>query len=156
MIGSPGGGARRPEAPPPYRAGGEQPANDGPARQDVGAQHLVGWMDHAADVADEVAAQRLALGRGQVLSLEPVLVPLLLPETDLSGSGQRSGVRGQVGGRERPGWVTLEVMNSSLVSMSGVRRQARNFLEVRAVSSWITPDAHAQTGQSRSSAGDCG
>lgn len=26
--------------------------------------------------------------------------------------------------------------------MSGVRRQARNFLEVRAVSSWRTPEAH--------------
>lgn len=31
--------------------------------------------------------------------------------------------------------VTLEVMNNNFVSMSGVRRQARNFLEVRAVSS---------------------
>lgn len=38
--------------------------------------------------------------------------------------------------------LTLEVMNSSLVSMSGVRRQARNFLEVRAVRSWRTPGTH--------------
>lgn len=44
--------------------------------------------------------------------------------------------------------VTLEVMNSSLVSMSGVRRQARNFLEVRAVSSWRTPETHDTMGLS--------
>lgn len=42
---------------PSYRAGGEQPANDGPAGQDVGAQHLIGRVHHAADVADEVATQ---------------------------------------------------------------------------------------------------
>lgn len=40
-----------------YRACGEQPANDGPAGQDVGAQHLIGRVHHAADVANEVAAQ---------------------------------------------------------------------------------------------------
>lgn len=42
---------------PSYRAGGEQPANDGPAGQDVRAQHLIGWVHHSTDVADEVAAQ---------------------------------------------------------------------------------------------------
>lgn len=81
--------------PPPYRAGGEQPADDGPAGQDVGAQHLIGWVDHPADVADEVTAQRLALGGGQVLPLEPVLVTLLLPKTYLTVWGQRGRVRGQ-------------------------------------------------------------
>lgn len=71
-----------------HRAGGEQPADDGPARQDVGAEHLVGWMHHAADVTDEVAAQGLAVRGGQVLPLEPVLVALLLPEPHLKGKGK--------------------------------------------------------------------
>lgn len=84
---------RRTETPPPYRAGGEQPADNGPAWQDVRAQHLVGWMDHATDVTDEVAAQRLALSGGQVLSLEPVLVALLLPKAYLAVAGQRRRVR---------------------------------------------------------------
>lgn len=75
--------------PPPYRAGGEQPADDGPAWQDVGAQHLIGWVDHPADVTDQVTAQRLALGGGQVLSLEPVLITLLLPKAYLSALWQR-------------------------------------------------------------------
>lgn len=74
--------------PPPYRAGGEQPADDGPAWQNVGAQHLIGWVDHPADVTDEVTAQRLALSGGQVLSLEPVLITLLLPKTYLTMLGQ--------------------------------------------------------------------
>lgn len=45
--------------------------------------------------------------------------------------------------------ATLEVMNSNLVSMSGVRRQARNFLEVRAVSSWRTPKTQRNQHQTR-------
>lgn len=35
---------------------------------------------------------------------------------------------------------TLEVMKSSLVSMSGVSRQARNLRDVRAVRSWSIPE----------------
>lgn len=77
----------------PYRAGGEQPANDSPAGQDVRAQHLIGWVHHAADVANQVAAQRLALCRGQVLSLEPVLVSLLLAKTHLQGERDRIGIK---------------------------------------------------------------
>lgn len=77
-------GQRPSGAPPPYRTGGEQPADDGPAWQDVRAKHLIGWMDHPADVADEVTAQRLALSGGQVLSLEPVLITLLLPKPNLT------------------------------------------------------------------------
>lgn len=122
--------------PPPYRTGSEQPADNGPARQDVRAKHLIGWMDHPTDVTDEVTAQRLALSRGQVLSLEPVLVTLLLPKPylntgyKLEASSRVTELRGRTGVT-----VTLEVMNSNLVSMSGVSRQARNFLEVRAVNS---------------------
>lgn len=71
-----------------HRAGGEQPPNDGPAREDVGAEHLVGGVDHATDVAYEVAAQGLAVGGGQVLPLKPVLVPLLLAEPHLEGKGK--------------------------------------------------------------------
>lgn len=74
-----------------YRAGGEQPANDGPAREDVRAEHLVGWMDHSTDVADEVTAQGLAVWGGQVLPLEPVLVPLLLAKPDLEGEEEQTG-----------------------------------------------------------------
>lgn len=70
-------------SPPMYRAGGQQPANDRPAWQDVRAQDLIGRMDHSTDVADQVAAQGLALCCGQVLSLKPVLIPLLLPKTHL-------------------------------------------------------------------------
>lgn len=47
-------------------------------------------MDHTADVANEVTPQRLTLSGGQVLSLEPVLVPLLLSETHLSTGRNRS------------------------------------------------------------------
>lgn len=71
-----------------HRAGGEQPPDDGPAREDVGAEHLVGGVDHAADVAYEVAAQGLAVGGGQILPLKPVLVPLLLAEPHLEGKGE--------------------------------------------------------------------
>lgn len=81
-------GVNEPQLPWPgstHCAGGEQPADDGPARQNVRAEHLVGWVDYATDVADEVAAQRLAVWGGQVLPLEPVLVPLLLPEPHLQG-----------------------------------------------------------------------
>lgn len=74
-----------------YRAGGEQPPDDGPARQDVGAEHLVGWVHHPTDVTDEVAAQGLAVRGGQVLPLEPVLVPLLLPEPHLKGKKKKKG-----------------------------------------------------------------
>lgn len=71
-----------------HRAGGEQPPDDGPAREDVGAEHLVGGVDHAADVAYEVAAQGLAVRGGQILPLKPVLVPLLLAEPHLEGKGE--------------------------------------------------------------------
>lgn len=43
-------------------------------------------MDHAHYETDDVAAQALALGGGEVLALEPVLVPLVVPETDLDTS----------------------------------------------------------------------
>lgn len=78
---------------PAHRARGEQPADDGPAREDVGAQHLVGWVHHAADVPDEVAAQGLAVRGGQVLPLEPVLVPLLLPKPHLKAKGRCKGLK---------------------------------------------------------------
>lgn len=71
-----------------HRAGGEQPPNDGPAWEDVGAEHLIGGVDHATDVAYEVTAQGLAVRGGQVLPLKPVLVPLLLAEPDLKGKGK--------------------------------------------------------------------
>lgn len=70
-------------SPRSYRAGGQQPANDSPAWKDVRAQDLVGRMHHSTDVTDQVTAQGLALCCGQVLSLKPVLVPLLLPKTHL-------------------------------------------------------------------------
>lgn len=84
-----------------YRAGGEKPANYGPAGEDVGTQHLVGRVDHSANVANEVAAQGLAVWGGQILSLEPVLVALLLAKAHL-GKGRGSWVGEQrYRGRER-------------------------------------------------------
>lgn len=98
-------------------------------------------MHHAADVTDEVAAQGLAVGGGQVQPLEPVLVPLLLPEPHLKGEGEgqallrgrpkpRSGPpalqqhtarpRGGGGGRRR-GWICTAVStdkSSSVLSPS--------------------------------------
>lgn len=122
-----------------HRAGGEQPPDDGPARQDVGAEHLVGRVHHAADVTDEVAAQGLAVRGGQVLPLEPVLVPLLLPEPHLKGKGKvwvfaQEMLKAQLGTTrpaaalslargEQTGWMCMAVSTdkSSVLSPSSSR-----------------------------------
>lgn len=102
-------GKRPSGAPPPYRTGSEQPADNGPAWQDVRAKHLIGGMDHPTDVADKVTAQRLALSRGQVLPLEPVLVTLLLPKPylttghELEASSRVAERRGRTGVNRYPG-----------------------------------------------------
>lgn len=72
-----------PRGPSAHRARCQQPTNDGPSGQDVRAEHLIRRVDNPTDVANEVAAQRLAVGGGQVLALEPVLVSLLLTKPHL-------------------------------------------------------------------------
>lgn len=62
---------------------GQEPADDGPARYDVRAKHFVTWMDDAADVANEIASQRLTFGHREVLSLKPVLVALMHTKLNL-------------------------------------------------------------------------
>lgn len=64
------------------RASSEQPAYHRPSRYDVRAQQLVRGVYHADDEANEVATQRLRLGRRQVLTLKPVLVALVITEAD--------------------------------------------------------------------------
>lgn len=66
-------------------------------------------MDHPTDVTDEVTAQRLALSSGQVLSLEPVLITLLLPKPylttghKLEASSMVTELRGRTGLNRYPG-----------------------------------------------------
>ena len=61
----------------------EEPSDDGPARDDVGAEELVGRVDDADDEPDEVATKWLRFGCREVLSLEPVLVAFVGPESHL-------------------------------------------------------------------------
>lgn len=50
-----------------YSARCQQPADDGPARNDVRAQQVVRRVEDSTDISYQVAAQRLALWCGQVL-----------------------------------------------------------------------------------------
>jgi len=68
-------------------------ANDSPARDDVGAEELIGGMDDADNEADEVAAEALGLQGGEVGPLEPLLVPLVRPEPDLRPELESLGIQ---------------------------------------------------------------
>lgn len=73
-----------------YRAGCQKPANNSPARQNIRAQHFIGWMNHATYITNEVTAQWLALSCGQILPLKPVLVTLLLTKPNLQTQKARA------------------------------------------------------------------
>ena len=66
-----------------HRTGRQKPPDDGPARHDLGLNLLIGWMDAVADEADQVAAESLALRRGQIHPLEPVLIAFVVAKEHL-------------------------------------------------------------------------
>ncbi len=100
-------------------------------------------MNHTAYVAYEVTAQRLAFSGGQILPLKPVLIALLLAKPNLQLRKSKSVYFSSHKHIVVSAFVciTREVMNSSLVSMSGVSRQARNLREVLEVRSCTIPAA---------------
>ena len=73
-----------------HRAGGQEPPDDRPARHDLGFDLLVGWMDAVADEADQVAAESLALWRGQIHPLEPVLIAFVVAKEHLEKYTKRN------------------------------------------------------------------
>ena len=68
-------------------ASGQEPPDHGPPRDNVGTEQFVGRVNDADDEAYEVAPQRLGLGGGEVLLLEPVLITLMRSKPYLKRGG---------------------------------------------------------------------
>lgn len=66
------------------RASGEEPSDNGPSWNNVGAEELICRVYDTDDEPYEIAAQRLRFRGRQVLPLKPILVSLVVAESHLT------------------------------------------------------------------------